>query len=111
MESALLGIIVIGAVGWFWQNSLRASEAACVACRRLCEAYGYQFLDDTIALNRIRLARSTRGHATFARLYGFEFSLNGADRYRGTVAMLGNQVQTVQLPPEVRDAPTAPRFH
>ena len=111
MESALIGILVLGALGWFWQNSLRASEAACVACRRLCDAYGYQFLDDTIALQRLRLSRSHRGHATFARQYGFEFSLNGTDRYRGTVALLGTTVQTVHLPPEIREGPQAPRFH
>ncbi|MCH9670533.1 MAG: DUF3301 domain-containing protein [Gammaproteobacteria bacterium] len=99
METALLGLLVLGAVAWLWQDSLRAREVALFACRRLCQSYGYQILDDTIALKGIRLTRNRRGTATLARHYVFDFSLDGTDRYRGSVSTVGLRVEALSIPP------------
>ena len=110
MSTAFVGIVIIGIVGWFWQDSLRAKESACAACRKLCHAYDYQFLDDTIALKRVRLRRNSSGRATLARSYSFDFSLDGADRYRGSVETLGAAVQAVHLP-TVTPMPNPNKLH
>ena len=98
MDSVLLGLVVIGVIGWFWQNTLRTKEVAYAACRRLCQTYGYQLLDDTVAFEQLRFARNRHGRVTLARCYTFRFSLNGTDCHKGTVYTVGTQVKTLSVP-------------
>ena len=98
MDSVLLGLVIIGMIGWFWQNTLRAKEVAYVACRRLCQAYGYQLLDDTITFERLRFARDHYGRVSLARHYTFRFSLDGTDCHKGIIYTVGTQVKTLSVP-------------
>jgi len=96
MDSWLpVGIIALLAL--FWLDSLRARETATRAAREACERMGVQFLDDTVALAKLRLRRDRGGRARLARIYGFEFSPDGSTRSRGHVLILGWHIETLHL--------------
>jgi hypothetical protein len=97
MMSTLLFLAALGGTVWFWADSTRARESAVQRCARACEEARVQFLDQTVALGSLGMARNGAGHAVFRRHYGFEFSTDGQDRHRGQVVVIGQQVEFVRL--------------
>jgi hypothetical protein len=95
----LVILALIGAAVFLWVDSLRARERAVAAGRAACKRYELQFLDDTVSVARLRLARDEEGQLRIARTYTFEFSDTGNNRRHGAVVMLGAQVQDLQLEP------------
>jgi len=92
-------IALIGLTTFFWLDSLRARERALRAGRTACERHALQFLDDTVAFARLRLARDDDGQLHIARTYTFEFSDTGNNRRLGAIVMLGGELQDLQLEP------------
>jgi hypothetical protein len=88
--SLLFALAALGVMAGFWLSSLRAREAANFAARETCRQISAQFLDDTVAFQRLRPIRG---------------SVDGATRRRGFVIVAGRDVETVGL-----DAST-PGFH
>ena len=93
----MITVAALAAAGWFLWSSLRAREAANAAIRPACRAEGYLFLDDTVALDRLRLRRDDEGHVRFERVYGFDYSDTGDNRRRGYATLLGARVVEVSL--------------
>lgn len=96
-EAATLALIVAGL--WFWVDSLRARERALSAARAACERNGLQFLDETVAGSGLRVARDDSGRIQLQRVFVFEFSDTGNNRRRGSITLLGAQVQDVYTEP------------
>jgi hypothetical protein len=95
-----VAVLVLVALGVFlWIDSLRARERAVQAGRSACKRYELQFLDDTVSVARLRLARDEQGQLRIARTYTFEFSDTGNNRRHGAVVMLGAQVHDLHLEP------------
>jgi Protein of unknown function (DUF3301) len=92
-------IVLIAAGIFLWLDSLRARERALQAGRAACERYDLQFLDDTVAFAKLRLARDAEGQLKIARTYTFEFSDTGNNRRYGAIVMLGGEMQDLQLEP------------
>jgi hypothetical protein len=92
-------LLLIGAALFLWVDSLRARERAVQAGRSACRRYELQFLDDTVAFARLRLARDEEGQVRIARTYTFEFSDTGNNRRHGAIVMLGARVLDLQLEP------------
>lgn len=92
-----LVFVAIAAAAWLWHDSMRARERTLQACRRACRQAGVQLLDETVALDQLRLARNSHGRLTIARRYRFEFSLEGDDRRSGWVRLLGPKVVLLQM--------------
>lgn len=90
-------LAALGALAWFWLDSLKTREIAIAAAKRACSADAVQLLDDTVAMASIRLARNDRGQVAVRRFYRFEFSDTGDNRRGGVVLMLGSAVETVRL--------------
>ena len=82
-----------------WRDALRARERAVAVCRRVCQSYELQFLDETVALASVRPARTRRGHVGLRRVYSFDFSRDGAGRESGSITLLGDTVLAFYLPP------------
>lgn len=80
----------------FWRDSLQTRELATRISRAACESYGVQFLDQTVALRRVRL-RWTSGGPKLQRTYIFDFSLEGTLRTTGYIVMLGKRSETVRI--------------
>jgi hypothetical protein len=96
-EAVAIALIAVGAL--LWADSLRARERAVKAGRSACERYELQFLDDTVAFARLRLARDDEGQLKIARTYTFEFSDTGNNRRHGAIVMLGGEMRDLQLEP------------
>lgn len=94
---AILALVVIGAAIWFWSDSLRARERMTATCTRICGEMHLQFLDETVALAKLRLTRTDRGWLAWRRMYNFEFSESGSDRWKGRALLTGQRVESVQL--------------
>ena len=104
---------IAAAAAAFWWSGARAREIAIVHAKRACSAHQLQFLDQTVALQKIRWQRGSNGQLTWKRLYSFEYTgasltshfenpgeqnpLN-QQRDRGYVHTLGSQVQEVEMP-------------
>jgi hypothetical protein len=97
MSWEVFALALLAALGWFWLSSLRVREHALAAGRHACTEAGVQFLDDTVALAHIRMARNDLGQLKFARLYRFEFSSTGDNRRRGNIRALGEHVESVEM--------------
>jgi len=93
----IAGLVVVAAVAWFWLDAVRVRDLAVAAARRACAAEGVQFLDESVAVDRLHLARDDDGQLVLRRVYGFEFSDTGNDRRPGDIVVLGHRVQQVNL--------------
>ena len=92
-------IVAIGFAALSWFDGMRARERALDAGRHACERYDLQFLDDTVALARLRLARDEEGRLRVHRTYTFEFSDTGNNRRQGAVVTLGPDLLDLHLEP------------
>ena len=94
-----LAIILILAGLAFWIDSLRARERALAAGRAACERNGLQLLDETVSGASTRLARDAEGRLRLRRVFVFEFSDTGNNRRRGSITLVGSEVQEVYTEP------------
>jgi len=95
--SALVLTIFISLVGWFWASNMRAREHALSLSAKACESVGVQFLDQTVSISRIGVGRSPSGTMNLQRVYSFEFTRDGTERWQGRVAMQGEEVKAIHL--------------
>ncbi|MEW5942542.1 MAG: DUF3301 domain-containing protein [Pseudomonadota bacterium] len=93
----LLVLIGLAAVGWFWLDSMAVREIAVRTARNACREEGVQFLDETVALDRLGVRRNERGRLLPRRAYRFEFSDTGDNRLRGMVVVVGRRVEMLDL--------------
>jgi hypothetical protein len=77
---------------WLWWDGLGAKEIAHKEGKRLCHESGVLFLDDSVALRRLRLCRHRNVRAGLYRRFEFEFSSDGEHRYYGYIDMLGETI-------------------
>lgn len=88
----LCGLALLTALGWLWYDSLNVREIAVRAARDACRAENLLFLDDTVGIASLKLARNSDGRLQLQRAYDFEFSDTGDNRLKGSVVMLGQRV-------------------
>ncbi len=93
-----LSLTALACYAW-WLN-LKRRESATHAVRKYCKREGVQLLDESIALEKIRLARDRdTGRLTLVRHYQFYFTSTGDERYSGRICMQGRHLQTIELAP------------
>ncbi len=109
LELVVLGLFLIG--GWIWVDSMRAREVALDGGRRACEAENVQFLDWTVAVASIRIARGPDGRIRLRRVYNFEFSDTGNNRLKGSITLLGTFVLSLHLSPGERSDSHVAHLH
>ena len=97
MSWEIFALAGLAGLGWFWLSSMRVREHAVAAGRHACAEAGVQFLDDTVALTKTRLARNDLGQLQFVRLYRFEFSNTGDNRRPGNIRVMGERVEFVDM--------------
>ena len=96
----LLIALIGGGVPLFWaflQRQQAARQLAMKHLKRECEREGLQLLDDTVALATLRLSLR-QGRLRWRRVYSFEFSVDGSDRYPGTLELIGYRPGPLNLP-------------
>ena len=99
--NALLDLLLVAVpaalIGLWWTGS-RVRELAVGHARRACESRGVQFLDQSVALSRTRLARGESGANALRRDYAFEFTDRSTHRDKATLTMHGQRLVRVQFP-------------
>lgn len=103
--SDFLWLASIGLGVWYWWDTVRTQELAHEAGLRACKQAEVQFLDGTVERKRQWLRRSGQGRIQLCRLYFFEFTSDGSERYQGRIVMFGQAVREVEMdayrmPPE-----------
>lgn len=93
----LLALALLTALGWWWFDSLKVREIAVRHAREACATEGLLFLDDTVGIASLKLARNEEGRLQLQRAYDFEFSDTGNNRLRGSVVMLGARMVLLNL--------------
>jgi hypothetical protein len=94
----LIWLLVLASIVIAWRAGRDASEAAVKAAKSACLQEGVQFLDFTVAFKRFLFHKGV-----LRRMYTFDYSPNGNERFRGQVLMRGRRVETVAF-----DATTHP---
>lgn len=99
MTDALIFLIVLAAIVWFWQLNLRYRELAIRLVKNVCAEMQLQLLDQTVALSGFFLQRAD-GRLVGVRRYSFEISSNGVDRFSGYIILYGKRLiySTFNLP-------------
>jgi len=93
----IAGIIFLVAVAWLWLDSLKVREAAVRAAKEVCAAESLLFLDDTVAIAALKLARDDEGRLRIQRAYEFEYSDTGDNRRKGSLVMLGHRLMLLNV--------------
>lgn len=94
-EIGALGLIC--GLGWLWYESVRAREIGMHAVRAFCAREGLQLLDDTVVCRRLTPARADDGRLSVRRVFEFEYSGSGYDRRSGAFALLGREIEWLDL--------------
>lgn len=92
-------IALLAMLGAFFWSGLKAREVALAAIHRKCREMDLQFLDQGVALSRLRICQDRNRRWGLNRLYVFEFSSTGDERYRGYVEVQSMRVQDIHLAP------------
>ena len=95
--NTILFLLMLLAIIWFWQDSLRSREFAIKYCKDKCKEMNLQLLDQTIALKSLSLKRNSMGSLVITRRYNLEYSINGVDRYKGSILIGKDSVDSFQL--------------
>jgi hypothetical protein len=98
LDDLILIALLLGAY-LYWFNGQQVKEVALKAVRANCLNLEVQMLDEYVALNSIRLKRDQAGKMRVRRIFLFEFSSTGNERYNGVCIMLGRRVESIQMEP------------
>lgn len=93
----LIALTLLLSLLWFWSDTLRSRELALKTSSHLCHQIDVQLLDQSVVLQRLRLKRNHNGYLVLQRSYQFEFSIDGVDRYRGHVVLMGRRLASTEM--------------
>lgn len=92
-------IIILAAVaGWWWHiHGQRDYALKCIKAH--CQKLNLTLLDGYVALKKITLKKDHNNKLRLARIYSFEFTVTGEQRYTGYITLFGYYVEHIELPP------------
>ena len=94
---SIVALVVGGSGVWLWLVNMRAREIASGIAVETCRQNRAQFLDATVALDKMRPARTSNGNLKFRRTYRFEYSVQDGERHPGYVTMLGTTLELLEM--------------
>ena len=95
----LIGLGLLLAALWYWLDSIRVKEIALATGKAKCQGLGVEFLDESVALSKLRLRRTARGNIAVYREFSFEFTSDGERRYSGRLTFLGRHLFSLAMDP------------
>ena len=87
-------ILLLGLVCLWWFSAVQARDRARAVARIFCQRQGWQLLDQTVALVRMRPRRGEQGWRLH-RIYRFEYSPDGGARLAGGLMLVGDRPQRI----------------
>lgn len=97
--STIFFTAVIGFSVWYWIQSRDIKEFAYRKAKAACKDLDLQLLDQAVALKSVKPMRGVSGSMMLRRVYSFDFSSSGEDRYEGEVIILGKRLEEVKFAP------------
>ena len=97
-ESLVALCLGLGVLVW-WQAATRAREQAAAHVDTACREAGVQWLDGTVVLRRLEIARDRDGSRHLRRTYVFEYCDDGVSRRQGFIALRGAELEWVGFGP------------
>lgn len=95
-ETALAALMAMAIGAGLWYRAIGTREAAVSAAVKACRDISVQFLDDTVAFERLRL-RCTGGSLHIESQFRFEYSREGDERRLGRVRCVGRRAVAVHV--------------
>jgi hypothetical protein len=109
LDTTLLLLVAFGFGAFFWSQARRAAEQARALGSDACRRAGVQLLDQSVSLHRVALRRGESGWLQLLREYRFDYSRDGVDRLRGSLALQGGRLLWITSPePKPPPQPSAP---
>ncbi|MEI7757508.1 MAG: DUF3301 domain-containing protein [Bacteroidota bacterium] len=99
LEYILLGLLI--AIVWFWIDTISKRELAIELGKNLSKQFDLQFLDETVACEKITLKRNEKGQVAILRCYEFMVSSSTNDRIKCNLYLLGKHLHNWHIPPYV----------
>lgn len=96
MLSTLFALALVFILVMLWLDGARAREIANGVAAAACNHERLQLLDGTVVLARVGLRWTKRG-LRFRRMFAFDYSLDGSQRYSGYLILVGIQVESLQM--------------
>ncbi len=102
----VLMLFATGGAWWWHSHGLR--ERALERVKQHCTRLDLELLDGNVALRKLTLARDSQGRKRLARIYTFEFTVNGEQRHPGTITQFGAHSAQIELAPYPFEIKTPP---
>lgn len=99
LEYYLLALII--AIAWFWIDTISKRELAIQLGKNLSQQLSLQFLDETVACEKITLKRNEKGQVAILRCYEFMVSSSTNDRIKCNLFLLGKDLHNWHIPPYI----------
>jgi len=85
----------------FWWHSDIVKGIALSHAKSQCQRQEVQFLDQSMVLSSLWPIRNKIGSLSFSRIYQFEFSSTGEQRYKGSVTITGRKLEGIEMEPHI----------
>jgi hypothetical protein len=96
MLEYILFILLI-AIVWFWIDTISKRELAIELGKNLSKQFNLQFLDETVACEKITLKRNEKGQVAILRCYEFMVSSSTNDRIKCNLYLLGKHLSLIHI--------------
>lgn len=101
LSTLIFLLLAIAFLAW-WFAGRAAAETATWLGQQACARAGVQWLDFSVHLVAMRLARGPDGWLGLERHYRFEYSSGGEDRHAGRIVLHGRRLVALAgpMPPQ-----------
>lgn len=93
----LTTLVILGVIYWLRARDLK--QFALQEATRHCAKLDLSLLDESVVLKALKWTRNKQGRKCLARVYEFEFTVNGQERYMGEISLVRRSVLHIKLPP------------
>ncbi|RLA07401.1 MAG: hypothetical protein DRQ51_06170 [Gammaproteobacteria bacterium] len=94
--SQLLVLLIVSFLIWLWLRGSQLKILANDLAKKACAESQVQFLDGTVVLKKIYLTKHNN-KIHLARIYKFDFAVDGNLRKNGFVSFVGNKIEQIHL--------------
>jgi hypothetical protein len=102
LEYFLIALLI--ATIWFWIDTISKRELAIQHGKNLSQQFNLQFLDETVACEKVKLKRNKKGQVAILRCYEFMVSSSTNDRIKCNLFLLGKNLHNWYIPPYINTA-------
>jgi len=92
-----LWIFTLVILFFLWYEIFKTREQVIKRCLQVCREADLQFLDQTVAVISVKFRFGRNKRLELHRIYQFEYSENGVDRFKAYVDMIDNRIISIRF--------------